>query len=260
MAEIADIERVTPGRTMQQTSIQWGNVVKGVAIVTAIAVVGVIAFQVGAGFLAAGGPIATPINGLLAGTAEFITGTLWPLVGQTASFLGGIVMSGINALMPNVGAAVTASQIPGATAAPAIGGGILAAVAGFFGLKMFGGHLKDAASNLLSTETVKIPPQREVIHQGHSVRDHFPTPEQKRQQEAPVQTPELPAQTVVHSGPSAYSSAAPAPSQAAPAAQQSAWAERVPQASRRDITPRETSHIAQIQEEQVLAANAEAAR
>lgn len=116
--------------TQPNTTIHWGGVVKGVAIVTAVAVVGVAAFY-GAGWLLATpqiAPIVSSVAHLVAPAATAISGGLQAMAGGLSAAVQGApaVISGFfNGIAQGLGFAA-----PSAVAVAQTSHGMAAAVAG----------------------------------------------------------------------------------------------------------------------------------
>jgi hypothetical protein len=246
MAEVADITRTTPPRTEIHTTIQWGNIIRGAAIVAAVVVVGVVAFNVAMPFIAGNSFLTGMIGGISEGVV--LAGeALWGLAQTIGSVIGNLTWGLLPGTMQTAittgnvaGGAATAAQI----GAWAVGGAAALGAAIFLKAPQ---NLWHALTNMFSQERVTIPAQNEVIHQGHSVQDHNRTPRE------PAQRRELPPQTVeTVSGEPANDN--DRPRVAASSSQQASWAERVPQpqTNRREVTQRAESFGEQIKQEQTV--------
>jgi hypothetical protein len=247
VSEVKDITRTTPPQTVTQTTIQWGNVIKGVAIVAAVALVAVVGFNVAAGFLLENGAIASQINGALGFLGEAAV-QIGSLAWQGISFVGSGIMD-LLSMIPGVNSMMTQGAI--ASAAPSqvapiggwiVGGGLAVGAALLLKAPQ---NLWHAVTNLFGQEKVAIAGKTEVIHQGHTLQDH------NRPAKEPKEIPALPTttETIVHAD-------------AAPQRSTTNWANRVPQAdrSREAIMPRAGSHAEQIDSEQSLSTLSHAAR
>jgi len=241
----ATVTRTTPPRTVTQHSIQWGNVVKGAAIITAIVVVGIVSYGAASGFLAS--TAGAPVAGFLGGVVEAVSavgGLLW----QGVSFIGGAIAQGFATLFPNIAAASTvASAAPAASGTANIGGWIAALGAGGTAIALSGAHhqLADAGTHLIAPEQVHIPGHTQVVHQGHpdTAAAHHTT-------EIGAKNAEITSHAISHDERRSTTSNASA-----------SWANRVPaQAERRPVAPRSEAHATAVTEDRAHAALAEAVR
>lgn len=220
--------RTTAPRGVVEQRIQWGNIIKGAIIIGAVAVAGVVGFNLAAGIVGpfiAGNPALASFFG---GVGQAFTG-LFNLAGSALSwaggFLGGAAAPALEATGVS-GAAATAAATPAAT------GAIVAQVAGWAAAAGAVFLSFPIVKKLFSTMPLVAP-------------EHVTIAGKVEHQVTQVKTPESAIVTEKN-----MEGQAPA----------SAWADRVAQTERREITPRDASHVDQAAKDAALAAATQAAR
>lgn len=233
MAEGKTITRTIPAHTEERIGINWGPILKTALIVGLVAAAGFAVFSI-VGPLIAGSPTAA---GFIGGATQFVQ-MIGGFLGQALSFVGTIIGDALAGT--SIGAAAsTASLSPAASAS--IGAWTLGglAAAGVAIATRAPQHLWNAVTNLFTHQTVNVPER--------TVAERLPA-EQTPRLASPQTVQAIEADTAARSSQTLASHA-----DSASYAPSTAWADRVSQTSaRRDITPRNASHGAQIQEEQAL--------